>query len=93
MTEKRNPPYKRQILDDLFDAYTILGKGTYVSLYDTVGQMTRYSPAYVDLFGLQGEYIPAGADNWSDYVHPEDRGRYESVMSKFLTDLGLKSSL
>lgn len=78
------PPYKRQILDDLFDAYTILGKGAYVSLYDAVGQMTRYSPAAVDLFGFEGEYIPTGAYDWSEYVHPEDRRRYETVMTKLI---------
>ena len=84
MTEEPKPPYRRQILDDLFDAYVILGKGTYVSLYDVVGQMTRYSPASVDLFGLVGEYVPSGAMNWSDWVHPEDRSRYEKVMSKLI---------
>ena len=86
MPETENPkPYRRQILDDLFDAYTILGKGAYVSLYDAVGQMTRYSPAYVELFGLKGEYVEHGNDNWSEFVHPEDRARYESVMAKLMT--------
>ena len=81
---EENKPIRRQILDDLFDAYTILGKGSYVSLYDTKGQMTRYSPAAVELFGLPGEYIPIGAYNWSDYVHPEDRRRYENVMKELI---------
>ena len=84
MAENPKPPYRRQILDDIFDAYVILGKGTYVSLYDVVGQMTRYSPAAVDLFDLPGEYIPAGADKWSARVHPEDRLRYETIMGKLI---------
>lgn len=84
MSENLKPPYRRQILDDLFDAYTILSNGAYVSLYDAVGQMTRYCSAAVELFGLKGEYIPAGADNWSDFVHPEDRGRYQTIMSKLI---------
>ena len=71
---------RRKILDDLFDAFTILGRGSYVSLYDVKGNLTRYSPAAVELFGLQGEYIPSGDLNWSSYVHPEDRIRYERVM-------------
>lgn len=78
-------PVIRKILDDLFDAYTILGRGAYVSLYDVKGQMTRYSHAAVELFGLPGEYIPAGADNWSDFVHPEDRPRYEKVMGELIS--------
>lgn len=84
MSEIKKAPYRRQILDDLFDAYVILGKGTYVSLYDTVGQMTRYSPAAVELFGMCGEYIPAGADTWSDLVHPEDKRRYQATMNKLI---------
>lgn len=79
-----NKPHVRQILDDLFDAFTLLGRGSYVSLYDVKGQMTRYTPAAVELFGLPGEYIPAGAYNWSDYVHPEDRKRYEKIMGDLL---------
>ena len=83
MTEEPKPPYRRQILDDLFDAYVILGKGTYVSLYDVVGQMTRYSPASVELFGLVGEYVPAGAMNWGDWVHPEDRMRIQGTAKHY----------
>ena len=84
MSENQKPPFRRKILDDLFDAYTILGKGAYVSLYDVVGQMTRYSPAYVELFGLPGEYVPEGVNNWIDYIHPEDRKIYDSTMKKLI---------
>ena len=74
----------RKILDDLFDAFTLLGRGSYVSIYDVKGQVTRYSPAAVDLFGLPGEYIADGAYNWSDFIHPEDRARYEKIMSNIM---------
>lgn len=76
---------RRKILDDLFDAFTITAGANYVSLYDAVGKMTRYSPACVELFGLPGEYIPDGSDNWTDYVHPEDRSKYTDVMSELLS--------
>ena len=79
-------PEHRKILDDLFDAFTLLGRGSYVSLYDVKGQMTRYSPSAVDLFGLPGEYIPDGAYSWSDYVHPEDRPGYEKVMKNLIAN-------
>ena len=75
---------RRKILDDLFDAFTITAGANYVSLYDVKGQMTRYSQAAVDLFGLPGEYIPDGSDDWVDYVHPEDRKRYTSIMGELL---------
>ena len=74
----------RKILDDLFDAFTILGRGNYVSICDVKGNLTRYSPAAVELFGLPDEYIPASDLNWVDYVHHEDRIRYEKVMRSLL---------
>ena len=77
----------RKILDELFEAFTLLGRGSYVSIYDVKGQMTRYSRAAADLFGLKGEYIPASSYNWSDYVHPEDRARYERVMRDLFDNL------
>ncbi|MBO4400263.1 MAG: EAL domain-containing protein [Selenomonadaceae bacterium] len=85
MSDTEKPPYRRQILDDLFDTYTILSRGAYVSLYDAVGHMTRYSPAYVELFDLPGEYVPHGQDKWSELIHPEDLGRYETVMFKLFS--------
>ena len=74
----------RKILDDLFDAFTLLGRGSYVSIYDVKGHVTRYSPAAVELFGLPGEYLADGDYNWSDFVHPEDRSRYEKIMSNIM---------
>ena len=72
-----------KMLDDLFEAFMLIGRGEYVSLYDVKGQLTRYSPAAAKLFGIP-EYIPYGAYNWSDYIHPEDRGRYEKVMQELI---------
>ncbi len=72
-----------RLLDDLFEAFILISRGEYVSLYDVRNQLTRYSPAAADLFGFP-EYIPYGAYNWADYVHPEDRRRYENVMKSLI---------
>lgn len=72
---------RRQIFDDMFDAFSMLAGGNYVSLYDMKLKLTRYSAASVEMFGLPGEYIPDGADDWSNYVHPEDRKRYQDAMA------------
>ena len=74
----------RKILDDLFNAFTMIGRGSYVSLYDVKGNLTRYSPAAVELFDLPGEYIPAGDFEWINYVHPEDRFHYSRVMKALI---------
>ena len=72
-----------QKLDDLFEAFVLISRGEYVSLYDVKNQLTRYSPAAADLFGFP-EYISYGAYDWSDYIHPEDRRRYETVMNALI---------
>ena len=72
-----------KMLDDLFEAFMIIGRGEYVSLYDVKNQLTRYSPAAAKLFGFP-EYIPYGAYDWTDYLHPEDRRKYEIVMNDLI---------
>lgn len=75
-----DPKYK-QMLDDMFDALTMVSGGEIVSLMHVQGDYTRYSPAAVELLGLPGEYIKNGAMDWNDYLHPEDRKRYMDVMT------------
>jgi len=82
--DEKEKEKRRQLLDDLFDAFSMLAEGNYVSLYDTKAQLTRYSPEAVELFALPGEYIPDGAYNWVDYIHPEDRKRYQDVMGNLI---------
>ena len=74
-------PLQKQMLDDVFDAFQMLAPGSIVSLMHVEGGFTRYSPAGVELLGLPGEYIPNGAMDWNDYLHPEDRKRYMDVMT------------
>ena len=73
-------PRQKQMLDDVFGAFSMLAGGNYVSLMHVEGGVTRYSPGAVELFNLPGEYIQNGAYNWIEYVHPEDRKRYLDVM-------------
>lgn len=76
-------PLQKQMLDDVFDAFTMLSN-SYVSLMHVEGGFTRYTPAMVEQLGLPGEYIPNGAMDWNDYLHPEDRKRYMEVMMPLL---------
>lgn len=70
-------------LDDLFESFMLIGRGEYVTVYDVKGNITRYSPAAAKLLGFP-EYITYGDYNWSDYIHPEDRHRYEVVMADLI---------
>ena len=79
--ELRMDPLQKQMLDDVFDAFLMISGGAIVSLMHVEGGFTRYPPAAVELFDLPGEYIPNGAMDWNDYLHPEDRKRYMDVMT------------
>ena len=70
--------------DNMFNAFTIIGRGNYVALYDVKNDTTRFSPAAVELFGLPGEYISSGQTAWKDYIHPEDKFQYTRTMNALL---------
>lgn len=78
-------PLQKQALDDTFDAFSMLARGSFVSLMHIAGGYTRYSPGAVELFNLPGEYIENGAMDWFDRLHPEDRKRYMDVMAPLIS--------
>ncbi len=62
----------KKILDDLYNAFGILGRGSSVAVYDVENNITRFSPSLVELFDLPGEYVPSGHEVWEKHIHPED---------------------
>lgn len=74
-------PLQRQMLDDVFDAFSMLASGNLVSVTHIGSGVTRWSPAAAELFDLPGEYVPGGAVNPGDYIHPEDRKRYMDALA------------
>lgn len=80
----------RKILDDMFNAFTVLGRGNYVSVHDVQGDTVRCSPAVVELFGFPGEYFHASKVDRASYIHPEDRFNFVRTM-KSLTSGELQS--
>lgn len=76
--------HRRIFFDDVFDIFSMLIGSNYVTLYDIKEQITRYSPAIVEMLNLPGEYIEDGVYDWMDYIHPEDRDIYESTMGEML---------
>lgn len=75
----------RKILDDLFNAYTMIGRGSYVAVYDVAGNVSRFSPAAVELLGLPDEYITGGHLDWGNYVHPEDHFVYTRTIKALMS--------
>ncbi len=73
---------RREQFDDVFDIFSMLVGGNYVTIYDIKDKMTRFSPSIVEMVGLPGEYIDDGVYDWLEYVHPEDREIYERTMEE-----------
>ncbi len=73
--------------DDVFDIFSMLIGSNYVTAYDTKLQLTRFSPAIVEMLDLPGEYVEDGAYNWLDHVHPEDRILYDNTMKEVLDEI------
>ncbi|MCR5833716.1 MAG: EAL domain-containing protein [Selenomonadaceae bacterium] len=74
----------RKILDDVFNAYTIMAHGSYVLLLDVKSKVIRYCPELVEAFGLRDEYLPDGEVNWSDFIHPQERFGFKHTMRALL---------
>ena len=83
-------PLQKQMLDDVFEAFQMVSGGGCVSVVHRDGGFTRYDPAAVDLFGLPGEYVPNGAIDWTEWLHPEDRKQYEDTL-RLLADGKIRS--
>ena len=47
--------------DSIFNMYAMLGGANPANLYDVKEQVSRFSPALVELVGLSGEYKSDGA--------------------------------
>lgn len=70
--------------DDQFNVLSMFAGGECVSLYDVEKGITRFSKGAVEFFGLPAEFIENGKDNWLNYIHPDDRKRYQDTMDKLL---------
>lgn len=75
----------RKILDDMFNAFMIVGQSNYVTVYDAKDNLARFSPAAVELFGLTDEYFTSNGDLLGKYVHPEDRLLYAKTIKSLLS--------
>ena len=56
---------RQQFLDDVFDAFTMLASGNFVTVYDIKSNTTRFSKGAVKLFSLPGEYLNHDTFNWA----------------------------
>ncbi|MDE5563744.1 MAG: diguanylate cyclase, partial [Oscillospiraceae bacterium] len=78
-------PERKDRLDSMFEAFSILAEGKYVYVCDIQENLSRWSQRAVDYFGLPDTYM-FGADSiWEEHVHPEDRESYRLSIDKILS--------
>ncbi len=62
--------------NELFEAFASASDNVYIYVCDMKTDVSRWSKASVDYFGLEGEYIRNAANVWAEHIHPEDLDIY-----------------
>lgn len=58
--------------NQLFEAFGSASDNVYIYVCDMKTDISRWSGAAVDYFGLAGEYLENAANVWGQHVHPDD---------------------
>ena len=70
--------------NDLFEAFASASDNVYIYVCDMAVDVSRWSKASVEYFGLEGEYIKNAGDMWAAHIHPDDLEAYqEDITSVF----------
>ncbi len=73
------------LTDRIFDVFAATGGRNYLTLGNLSTNVSRWSKAAVDYFGLPGEFIFDSATVWMEYIHPDDRADYWADISAVFT--------
>ncbi|MCM1399256.1 MAG: EAL domain-containing protein [Clostridium sp.] len=58
--------------NELFEAFASASDNVYIYVCDMKTDVSRWSKAAVDYFGLSGEYLEDAANVWANHIHPND---------------------
>lgn len=72
------PDNRKELLDGLFKAFSVVSEGTYVYLCDMKYDYSVWSKSAVDVFGLPAEHMYRAGAIWEERIHPDDRDTYRS---------------
>ncbi len=79
------PEERKRILDNLFDAFSVVTEGTYAYICDMRYDFSRWSQSAVDAFLLPGVYMEEAGAIWGDYIHPDEREYYFKSIDEIFT--------
>ena len=76
------PEKRKQGLDKLHQAFSIMAEGNYVYLCDLRYDISKWSKNAVFIFGLPGEYMYKAGSIWQQHIHPDDVEIYHAEIDK-----------
>ncbi len=79
------PNERRQKLDQLFNAFSVVAEGTYIYLCDMKYDYSRWSKSAVETFGLPSEYMYGAGDIWEKHIHDDDRETFRSSIAELFS--------
>ncbi|MCH5267955.1 MAG: GGDEF and EAL domain-containing protein [Lachnospiraceae bacterium] len=62
--------------NELFEAFASASDNVLIYVCDVAVDVSRWSKAAVEYFGLDSEYIERAGDVWAEHVHPDDLEMY-----------------
>lgn len=70
--------------NELFEAFASASDNVYIYVCDMKTDISRWSKASVEYFGLESEYIENAGNVWAQHIHPDDLRVYnEDIMGVF----------
>lgn len=70
--------------NELFEAFASASDNVYIYVCDMRTDISRWSRAAVEYFGLESEYMKNAAGMWAHHVHPDDLDAYnDDITSVF----------
>ncbi|MBR1579987.1 MAG: EAL domain-containing protein [Selenomonadaceae bacterium] len=75
---------RKNLLDGLFEGFSVVAEGNYVTIHDCKLNIARWSSSAVDIFNLPSEYVDASSHDWGELVNPDSRDRYRYLINALL---------
>lgn len=70
--------------NQLFEAFASASDNVYIYVCDMAIDVSRWSKAAIEYFGLESEYIEKAGEVWASHIHPDDLQTYlDDVNSVF----------
>lgn len=68
--------------NELFEAFASASDNVYIYVCDMKTDISRWSKASVEYFGLESEYLKNAGDVWAEHIHPDDLNVYQEDIAE-----------